>query len=63
VEDELREVEREIARWEDETGQSVEAVAGADPMMRFEGLSEDRRREANELWERLQFAREREQGP
>ena len=56
-----QEVEREVARWEEETGHSVDAVVNADPMMPVEGLTEGQRREANELWERLKLARGREQ--
>lgn len=55
-----QEVEREVTRWEQETGHSLESVLNADPMMPVEGLSEAQRREANELWERLKLARERE---
>ena len=54
-------VEQEVARWEEETGHSVDVVVNADPMMPVEGLTEAQRREANELWERRRLAREREQ--
>jgi hypothetical protein len=59
VDQEVRQVEQEIARWEEKTGYGLETVVNADPMMRFDDLSEDNRREANELSERLKLARER----
>lgn len=46
-----------MARWEEQTGHSVDAVVNADPMMPVEGLTEAQRREANELWERMKLAR------
>jgi hypothetical protein len=57
MEESPQHVEREVARWEEQTGHSVDAVVNADPTMPVEGLTEAQRREANELWERRRLAR------
>ena len=51
-----QEIWQEVARWQQETGYSLEAVYNTPHDESLEGLSEEKRKEGVELWNRYQAA-------
>ncbi len=56
MEENAQEIWEEVSRWQEETGLSLESVYSTPPGETVEGLSEEKRREGVELWERYQAA-------
>ena len=56
MEEKPQELWQEITRWQRETGYSLETVYSWGPSDKAEDLSEEKRREGVELWERYQAA-------